>query len=41
MRQKADAESLLADTAQAYDDTEAQKEADIEFPRPPCSQIAL
>ena len=29
--QKADAESLLADTTQAYDDTEAQKEADIEF----------
>jgi len=29
--QKADAESLLADTTQSYDDTEDQKEADIEF----------
>jgi len=29
--QKADAESLLADTTQAYDDTEAEKEADIDF----------
>jgi len=29
--QKADAESLLADTTQSYDDTEAQKEADIDF----------
>merc|ERR1719515_664226 len=29
--QKAEAETLLADTTQEYDDTEAQKEADIEF----------
>jgi len=29
--QKAEAENLLADTTQSYDDTQAQKEADIEF----------